>query len=171
MIVGWRKLLPPALHSLKQVHAHSLPERLSWVYLYACMHVMCVFSLHLLVPQHHCRSSTPACALGCWRTERILGRRAQSRQVWRTKRKQRNRKGRSLLLQKHSDWWGVSSGRGASPRRCQSLEQHSPPAREWGTTINDKLASVLKKVCSGKITVMKGFCGATGKMFRIKEHD
>ncbi|TNN82142.1 hypothetical protein EYF80_007510 [Liparis tanakae] len=53
-------------------------------------------------------SSSPACGLGCWRTERMLGQKAQGRLVWWTKRKQKNRKWRSLLLQEHSDWQGAS---------------------------------------------------------------
>lgn len=140
VIVGWGKRLkkiPPALCLLKQVHAPCMPEWLEYI-LCACMHVICVFSLHPLVPQHHCRSSTPACALGCWRTERILGRRAQRRQVWRTKKMQRNRRARTPLLQKHSDWQRVSSGHAASPQMYQTLEQHSPPAKEWETKTNDK---------------------------------
>lgn len=96
---------------------------------------VCVFSLHLLVQQHHCRSSSPACALGCWRTKRILGQRLHSRLVSMTKRKQMNRKGRNPPPQRYSDSRGVSSDRGASRQTCQSLEQHSLRAAELDIAI------------------------------------
>lgn len=99
-----------------------------------CLLPVCVSS-HLLVPQHHCRSSSPACARGCWRTERILGQRAQSQPAWKTKRRQKNRKERNLVPHKHSDWRGVSSGHAASPQMCQSQERHSPQAGVWKTKV------------------------------------
>lgn len=114
-------------------------------YLVECILVICVVSLHLLVPQHHCRSSSQACALGCLKTGTIPGQRAQHRPVWRMTRRQRSRKGRSPARWKRSECWEVSSGRGASRQMCRILEQHSPLAVKITIMVNHGHKSFFTK--------------------------
>lgn len=122
-------------------------------------------SLHLLVPQHHCRSSSQACALGCLKTGTIPGQRAQHRPVWRMTRRQRSRKGRSPARWKRSECWEVSSGRGASRQMCRSLEQHSPLAVKITIMVNHGHKSFFTKQqkkknqnCFGLITDIFAIC-------------
>lgn len=99
-------------------------------------HQLCASS-HLPVPRRHCRSSSPACVPGCWRTGRIPARRGQPRPAWRTRRRWRSRKGRSPAPWKRSGCREASSGRGASQRTCQSRAQRSPPAVKISVMVNN----------------------------------